>query len=196
MRPVDAALVVVALAASFLVVEAAFVAFFAEALAVVFVVLPVAAFLAGVRLEVVFLVVAVAFGLPASVFFGEVFVAVLVEVFFAGAAFFVVAAALGVAVFLVVVVGLLVLVVAFALVADDFAETFALVVLAFAVFFSVVVLGFGLVAVFLAAGLFSFASASAALALGASLTRPEGPFGRTKTPFSLPVLSALANCVF
>jgi hypothetical protein len=57
------------------------------------------------------------------------------------------------------------------------------------------------------------ADVSAALVLGASLTRPEGPevvsvtirveytahytpLGRTKTPFSVPVAKAFDNCVF
>jgi len=45
----------------------------------------------------------------------------------------------------------------------------------------------------LEAGLFSLDDVSAGLTLGANLTLPDGPLGRTKTPFSAPVLIALAS---
>jgi len=47
----------------------------------------------------------------------------------------------------------------------------------------------------LEAGLFSLDDVSAGLTLGANLTLPEGPLGRTKTPLSAPVLMALASWV-
>jgi len=56
------------------------------------------------------------------------------------------------------------------------------------------VLEAGLAATF-EAGLFSLADVSTGLDLGANLTLPEGPLGRTKTPFSAPVLMAFASWV-
>jgi len=47
----------------------------------------------------------------------------------------------------------------------------------------------------LEAGLFSLDDVSAALDLGANLTLPEGPLGRTKTPFSAPAVMAFASWV-
>jgi len=44
-------------------------------------------------------------------------------------------------------------------------------------------------------GLFSLVAASVDLDLGASLTLPEGPLGRTKIPFSSPEVMALDNWV-
>jgi len=57
-----------------------------------------------------------------------------------------------------------------------------------------VVADLGLVAD-LEVGLFSLVAASVDLDLGASLTLPEGPLGRTKIPFSSPVVMALDNWV-
>jgi len=45
-------------------------------------------------------------------------------------------------------------------------------------------------------GLFSFASSLALVVFGASFTRPDGPLGRWKTPFSAPTAIALLSCVF
>jgi len=45
-------------------------------------------------------------------------------------------------------------------------------------------------------GLFSFASSLALGTFGASFTRPDGPLGRWKTPFSEPTVIALLSCVF
>jgi len=47
----------------------------------------------------------------------------------------------------------------------------------------------------LGVGLFSLDEVSAGLDLGANLTLPEGPLGRTKTPFSAPAVIAFASCV-
>jgi len=44
-------------------------------------------------------------------------------------------------------------------------------------------------------GLFSLASSPALTAFGASFTRPEGPLGREKMPFSAPTAIALLSCV-
>jgi len=44
-------------------------------------------------------------------------------------------------------------------------------------------------------GLFSFASSAALRFFGASFTRPDGPLGSEKTPFSAPTAIALLSCV-
>jgi len=44
-------------------------------------------------------------------------------------------------------------------------------------------------------GLFSFASSVALAVFGASFTRPDGPLGRWKVPFSAPTAIALLSCV-
>jgi len=146
-----------------------FVAFLPAALAFVAAVVPVTAFLAGARL------------LGAVVFFAVVF-------FAADAAL-----ALPARTFLGAGAGALDLVVAAAffagggLVAVLDAETG----LAFALEAGLV-LEAGLP---LEAGLFSLDDVSTGLALGANLTLPDGPLGRTKTPFSAPVLIAFASWV-
>jgi len=43
-------------------------------------------------------------------------------------------------------------------------------------------------------GLFSFASSAALPTFGASFTRPDGPLGSEKTPFSAPTAIALLSC--
>jgi len=110
-------------------------------------------------------------------------------VFFAGAALalpagtFLVAGALGLAVVVVVV-----------FLAD---EGLALLVVGTVLALAAPALGLeaGLIEGTLEAGLFSLADVSAGLDLGANLTLPEGPLGRTKTPFSAPALMAFASWV-
>jgi len=142
-------------------------AFFAAALALAGAVVLVTVFFAAPRLlAVVVFFAAVVFALPASAFLGA-------GTFFA-------VDVLDVVVFLAT---------------TGFAAALDLVVVDFVA--GVFAFGFAAAAFGLAAGLFSLAAdVSGALALGASLTRPEGPLGRTKTPFSVPVAKAFDNCVF
>jgi len=70
-----------------------------------------------------------------------------------------------------------------------FLAVVALVVAVLAVFGFGTTLGLG-------AGLFSFAAEVSLADLGGSLTRPEGPFGKTNVPFSAPVAIALLSWVF
>jgi len=85
----------------------------------------------------------------------------------------------------------------FAVVALAAAGFFAVIGLALAALVVVALVAFGLAAVFvtLAAGLFSFAAevSVALVALGGSFTRPEGPLGSTKVPFSAPTAIALLS---
>jgi len=161
------------LEASFFV-DAAFLvgAFLAAVLALDAAVVPVVAFLAGARLAavVVFLVDEglVALVLPARTF--------LVE----EAGFLAEVVALGLA----AVVVFLAEVVALALAVLDLA----------AGFFTVAAFGLAVVVVLaLEAGLFSLAAESFVLALGATLTLPERPLGRIKTPLSTPVVMAFES---
>lgn len=146
-------------------------AFLAADLAFAGALVPVAVFFATPRLDAVVVFFAeVGFALPARVFFG--------------AAAFLVAAAAGFARLAVV---------DFFVITGFAAGALDLAAVAFVVP-DLVALAAGLAFV---AGLFSFAAeVSADLALGASFTRPEGPFGRTKTPFSVPDPSAFESCVF
>jgi len=173
----------VAFAAGFLAVG--FLA--ATALALAGALAPVTAFFAAPRFDEGVVFFTGADFLPATVFFG------------AGAAFALVAADF-VAEFFAAAAGFLVVtdlpvVVAFAFVAG-FLAVVALAVAAFVVAALVAIfagrdLVAGLGAAF--AGLFSLeAEVSVTLAaLGGSFTRPEGPLGRTKVPFSAPVVMAL-----
>jgi len=150
-----------------------FVTFLAAALAFDAAVVPVTAFFAGARL------------LATVVFF--------VAVFFAAGA----ALALPARTFLGAGAGALDLVAAAAFFAGGGLEALldtetGLTVLVFA-FVAVLVLERGLLD--LEAGLFSLDDVSTGLDLGANLTLPEGPLGRTKTPFSAPVLMAFASWV-
>jgi len=161
-------------------------AFLAAVLALDVAVVPVTTFFAGARLLAVvvfFAATGLALGLPAMTFLGAAFLTV-VALGFAGTCvdFLTVAAALPAEAALV---GLDDLVVDALVVVDLAAVGFEVVDLA--------VVDFGLaVAAFLEAGLFSFAAEdSAGLDLGASLTLPERPLGRTNTPFSVPEVMAL-----
>jgi len=145
-------------------------AFLLAALAFDAAVVPVAAFFAGARLlagVAFFAGAALALALPARTFLGAALGLAGIPAFFAGA--------LGV--LLAVEVGLVV---------------FALVVAVLET--GLAVLEAGLEAT-LEVGLFSLADVSTGLDLGANLTLPEGPLGRTKTPFSAPVLMAFASWV-
>jgi len=53
----------------------------------------------------------------------------------------------------------------------------------------------GVVFEVLEVGLFSFASSEALTVFGASFTRPDGPLGSEKIPFSAPTAIALLSCV-
>lgn len=184
-------------------------AFFAAALAFVVAPVPVAAFFAGTRLAVVVVFLLLVALLAVDVFLGAALA--LVEDTFTEDAF------LAAAVVRAVPVGLeaaadVAVVLGFA--ADFFATTGFFAVLVALVLAAVldlvatdlvvaclpvVVLGVDLAVADLTfvVGLFSLvAEVSTALVFGASLTRPEGPLGRTNTPFSLPDVSALASRVF
>jgi len=145
-----------------------FVAFLPAALAFDAAVVPVTAFFTGARLlATVFLAAGAALALLARTFLGGGALALTAVAAFLGG---------GLEAVLVAETGL-----AFALVATG------LVLL---------VLEAGLAAgLDLEAGLFSFDAVSAGLDLGANLTLPEGPLGRTKTPLSAPVLMAFASWV-
>jgi len=158
------AVIVFAFGAAFLF-GADFFGFAAAALALAEAVVPVTAFFAGARFEAV------------VVFFACGAALALATVFFAGAAFlegtaFLVVVVLAGAVFLAAAVER-------AVPADLEGAAFLVTVVFVAA--ALTVADFGLLA-FFAAGLFSLASPSPALVLGASLTRPEGPFGKKKNP--------------
>lgn len=141
--------------------------FLLAALTLVVALVPVAAFFAAPRFEavVVFLGVVDALGLPASVFLGP-------------AAFF--SLALETAVFLVAA-AFLVVDVFFTVVADFLAGAALVVDVAGLEFYR----GGSLVRAIIC-GRDGLTSLEALAFLGASLTLPEGPLGRTKMPFSAP----------
>lgn len=175
------------LAASFFVVVAFFAgAFLAAARAFVVAEVPVTDFLAAPRLDgaVVFFVVVAVFGFGlAIVFFATGF-------FTVEALGFSVSAFFGAAFLVVEDLGLVAA--AFVVLAFDVGLTAGLIAVLVAAL--VVVEDLGLVAD-LEVGLFSLVAASVDLDLRANLTLPEGPFGRTKIPFSSPDVMALDNWV-
>jgi len=159
---------------------------------------PVAAFLAVPLLELDLVFFSDEDFLPAYVFLGAV------SVFFAG-----VGLAAGFAGLAAGAAGFFIVLVEDALVGAVFedgalrpAEILAVVALLVVVFDldAGFVAGFG--AVFVAGavfevfevGLFSFASSAALLVFGAIFTRPDGPLGRWKIPFSAPTAIALLSC--
>jgi len=169
----------------------------ALALDVLLAVLPVTAFLAPPRLVLDLVFFSGATFFPAYVFFG------------AGSVFFAVDALTAGFAGLEGAAGFLTVLAEDALVVEVFEDGALRVVedLVVVVDFPVEVFDFdpGFVAGFEAAlvggfevfevGLFSFASSEVLRVFGAIFTRPDGPLGRWKTPFSAPTAIALLSCV-